>query len=445
MPGVIEVTYGSPDAAARIDDAAASLDAAPAGELRLRNAGLAVRLLRVDPARASQTLARLRATAGVGSAELVQYRHLEASAAVNDPYYVGYGAGAPFFESAAQPGQWDMHVMNVAGAWAHYAHLPAVGAPIAIIDTGVDVSHPDLAGGKVIRQRCFVTYPSSAAQTTGNFAVDSDGHGTNVAGIADADTDNAFGFAGVAFDAPLLAYRIFPSTPSGGCVGSSNAQCSSTDIDEATAIDDAVGSGAKVINLSLGAPGPGCTDNVEKSAVESAIARGVVVVAAAGNETKNALDCPAAYPGVIAVGADGLSGSANTEVVASYSNWTGASGPGGGGAYLVAPGGTASSDKDSDDLHWIENITSSEQSGAAGYCTTDFSGKSGDCRAAFAGTSQATPHVAGVVSLMLGLRPALSPAQIAADLCSTAQRIGDSKQGCGRVNAAAAVAKALTQ
>ncbi len=309
----------------------------------------------------------------------------------------------------------------------------------------MDVTHPDLAGGKIVRQYCYVTYPSNASQSSGPYATDTDGHGTNVAGIADADTNNDFGFAGVAFDAPMLAYRIFPTTPSGGCIGSSSAQCSTTDVDEASAINDAVAHGARVINLSLGATPPNCTDTVEENAVESAISRGVVVVAAAGNESKNGLDCPASYPGVIAVGAEGPSGSSNAEAVAGYSNYLNGSGTGNNGAYLVAPGGVADGSTDTNDLHYVENITSSEMADAATYCKVDYAGDSNDCRGGFSGTSQATPHVVGVVSLMLGLRPALTPAQIAADLCSTAHSIGDAKQGCGRLDAAAAVAKALTQ
>jgi subtilisin family serine protease len=147
---------------------------------------------------------------------------------------------------------------------------------------------------------------------------------------------------------------------------------------------------------------------------------------------------------VIAVGASALEGSTHSEGVAGYSNWTGSSGGGSGGAYLVAPGGDPSSDKDADDLHWIENIYSSTAM-SPGACSIDEAGEAGDCRILIAGTSQATPHVAGVAALILGLRPSLTPAQVAADLCSTATNIGSSKQGCGRLNAGAALAKAATQ
>jgi serine protease len=270
---------------------------------------------------------------------------------------------------------------------------------------------------------------------------DTDGHGTDVAGIADANTNNGVGFASIGFNAPLLAYRIFPSDPSGGCEGDNPpAQCSSNTLDESSAINDAVAHGAKVINLSLGASPPCSSADAEYQAVEHAIASGVVVVAAAGNETQGALDCPAADPGVIAVGATGLDDSTSPakEKVASYSNFLASST--GGGHYMVAPGGDPSGGSDNDDLHWIENIYSSTAV-QPGTCTADFHATNSvvDCRILIAGTSQATPHVAGVASLILRVRPNYSPSQVAAALCNSATKIGDSKQGCGRVDAAAAV------
>ena len=451
VPGVLTVRYASDDGARAIDSAAAAV-AGRTTDARFDSLGLRARVVSVDPARVQEAITRLQHTPGVISVERAQYRRLMAAVNVNDPYYKGFGPGAPYFATSDTPGQWDMHVINVGTAWGFYNSLPAVGAPIAVIDTGVDVTHPDLAGGKIIRQACFVTFPTTAAQTTSGFAIDTDGHGTNVAGIADADTNNSFGFAGVAFDAPLLAYRIFPTTPAGGCeVSSPPAQCDTTNVDEVSAINDAVSHGAKVINLSLGANGPlsKCQDSLEENAIESAISHGVVVVAAAGNESANSLDCPGAYPGVIAAGAEGPTGSADsnsdTQAVAPYSNWVSASGPGGGGAYLIAPGGVANSGSDSNDLHFVENITSSQMADASQFCTTDHAGAANDCRGGFAGTSQATPHVAGVASLILGLKPNLTPAQVASDICSTAHSIGSTKQGCGLVDAGAAVAKALTQ
>lgn len=442
VPGTIAVTYASGARLDSIDAVAGGLRGARTGDLQLAALNLRVRVLTVNPSLVDQAMAQLRSTPGVQSVSRVAYRQ-RMSVSSNDPYFDGFGPGAPFFEDSGHPGQWDMHVMHIDTAWNEVSgSAPVTGAPIAIVDTGVDVTHPELTGGKIVRTQCFVTFPSGTAQTSSSFVTDTDGHGSNVAGIADANTGNGLGFASPAFAAPMLAYRIFPSDPSAGCEGSNlPAQCQSNTLDEASAINDAVANGAKVINLSLGSSGQCSTSDPEYQAVEHAIASGVVVVAAAGNEHTAALDCPAADPGVIAVGATSLNDSSGTakEAVASYSNFLSSNG---GGHYLVAPGGDPNGSSDQDDLHWIENIYSSTAV-KPGTCSPDFQTSTvTDCRILIAGTSQATPHVVGVASLILAVRPSYSPAQVAAALCNSATNIGDAKQGCGRVDAAAAVSYA---
>ncbi len=457
VPGEIAVTYAR--------DASPTLNGTRVADLDYRNLRLHTRVLSVDPASVESELATFRAMPGVRIIGRVTYAQ-RMSFADNDPYYAGFtGTAAPYYETSTIPGQWDMHAINMDGAWSQFSSVPIIGAPIAIIDTGVDVTHPELttpsgvSAPKIVRTQCFVTYPTGTAQTTGQYVTDTDGHGTNVAGISDGDADNNFAFAGVAFDAPLLAYRIFPSDPSGGCdIDNPPAQCFTTSADEASAIDDAVQHGAKVINLSLGGSGPCTTSDPEYVAVEQAVAAGVVVVAAAGNGTgtppigQASLDCPAADPGVIAVGASALNDS-NTvsgpfEYVASYSDYVTGTGQANGGAYLVAPGGDPSASEQCgsctvDNLHWIENIYSADgigiSSGSACAGGTDYAGENGNCNVLIVGTSQATPHVTGVVSLMLAMNPNLTPAQIATGLCASADDIGDAKEGCGRLDAASAV------
>jgi subtilisin family serine protease len=352
-----------------------------------------------------------------------------------------------------------MHVIDLDGAWSLFG-ASVKAAPIAVVDTGVDLSHPEMGGGRVVRARCFVTYPNGSAQSTGQYVTDTDGHGTNVAGIADSDTNNNFGFVGTAYDAPLLAYRIFPSDPAGGCDIPPGKpvppQCNSNTADEASAINDAVANGAKVINLSLGGDPPCSTGDPEYVAVENAIKSGVVVVAAAGNGDPKTgvgnsfLDCPAADPGVIAVGASALddSGASIFERIAVYSNYLTTMGTSTNGAFLLAPGGDVTSSSDFDNLHWIQNIYSSTAYDASqrASCTggLDNLGEQGDCNVEIDGTSMAAPHVSGVAALMLGINPSLKPADVATGLCNTADKIGDPKQGCGRVNAAAAVSWAQT-
>ena len=426
-------------------------------QLDFPNQNVATRIVRVDPARSAAAMQLLRRAPGVASVARVQYRYAMSAPAypVNDPYFNGFnGAAAPYFETAGTPGQWDMHVIQAERAWG-YA-LPAAtnsnpsvvnGPPIGVIDTGADLTHPDLGSGKVIYAHCFVTLNGQA--TSGNYVTDVDGHGTNTAGIASAATNNGFGFAGVGFNAHLIIERIFPTPPQVGCpTTSTNPQCSASSADEASAIQDAVNHGARVISLSLGAVPDkttgSCSDPVELQAVQYAQAHGAVVVAASGNESAAALDCPSAYPGVISVGASALSdpaGAPVTEKVASYSNYVSGTN---GSLYLVAPGGDPSGSSDTDDLHWIENIYSSTASDQVGKpCSPDFGSTTGtpDCRVLIAGTSQATPHVAGAVALLLAA--GATPAAVPGLLCTTADNINDPKQGCGRLNIYHAMAKAL--
>lgn len=453
VPGTIAVTYANGFSTDKLDSLESNVRARRSTDLQFSALGTRTRVITVDPSQTAETIAKLKNIPGVQAVAQVAYRK-RMTVTSNDPYYVGFGPGAPYFEDAATAGQWDMHVINVANAWNLVTSTsPVSGGAIAIVDTGVDVTHPELTGGKITRTQCFVTYPNGTPQTHTSFVTDTDGHGTNVAGIADGDTNNSLGFASVGFGAHLMAYRIFPTDPTGGCdapSNSNNPQCGASTADEASAINDAVANGAKVINLSLGASGQCSASDPEYIAVENAIAHNVVVVAAAGNESAPTLDCPAADPGVIAVGATGLddSGASIVERVASYSNSMTTTN---GGHYVVAPGGDpTSADTDpnnpnTDFLHWIEHIYSTTAV-SQGTCAADKGAPptgTVDCRVLIAGTSQATPHVVGIASLILAVKPNYTPAQVAAAICSSATNINDPKQGCGRVDAAAAVAYAL--
>jgi subtilisin family serine protease len=370
----------------------------------------------------------------------------------------------PFFPNDVPPNgfydpvdQWDLFGSGTAGlatapngigapyAWG-YTHGSA-SVPIAIIDTGADLTASDLAG-KISYEVAWVTGESPYPNTGATAAQDHDGHGTNVSGIAAADTNNAYGFAGTGFNSELQIYRIFPE-PQAPCYTSCSSYGAST-ADEANAVYDALKHHARVINLSLGScEGAGSPDPTEFAAIEAAISAGVVVAAAAGNErsggggsgcgTANTIDFPAAYPGVIAVGATSLNdgGSTNpdtaTEYVASYSN----SGP---GLAVVAPGGDPSGTSDTDPLHWITNLYSSTVSDPSQQCQPIQGISPPLCAALFAGTSQATPHVSGVAALMLAANGSLGPAQIKAMMESTADNISDPNQGFGRLDAYRALA-----
>ena len=382
----------------------------------------------------ASVVASLKSHSEVVSAEPLQLRYKTSVSATtpNDTHYATtqWDMLRTFANFAWSYSTGTAEAVNIIQTSSMYSCTHVSGIAVAILDTGADVGHQDLAGTKITCAEKVVggtiTYGTAAVQ-------DTDGHGTNVSGIAAANTNNGFGFAGIGFNVSLQEYKIFPDS----------ASPSADTGDESQAIYDAVHNGARVINLSLGGGQASGFDPVERDAVEFAIANGVVVVAAAGNDTATTVDFPAGYDGVISVGATSLDDSAapktyanppaDPDVIASYSN----SGP---RLTLVAPGGdppmcetvatpNCTTYTGIDVLHWIENIYTRTPLSSANACSNI-----NDCRALFAGTSQASPHVAGAVALLLSRNPNLTVAQVTQILESTADDIGDSRQGHGRLN-----------
>ncbi len=439
--------------------------------------GRATRVLAVNPSDLATAQALLRSQPGVIDASPVRrLRPLTTTAYLtNDPYFKGQtGATAPLYQTSSTYGQWDMHVIGLEHAFAYSqagngsgitnaGALGSTNVKLAIIDTGEDMTQPDLSGDHVIRTQCYLT-DDNGTQSVSAFVTDPQGHGTDVTGIAAADTGNGYGFAGAGGNVSLLLYRVFP-TPDDNCTSTSStdSRCGATDVDVADAIDDAVSYGANVINLSLGI-GQNCTggqdpDTTEGSAIANAIANNVVVVAASGNQGGSGVEAPACDPGVIAVGASAYNdGQPNgsgftgpgTEYVPSYSQYGSSNVAKSTSSWgLVAPGGDATGSTDPDNLHWIDNVWTSTPYDAnfAGDCSTDVFGETGDCQALLNGTSMATAHVAGAAALVLSVSGTsgayATPAAMFRLLCTTADNIGDPHEGCGRLNVYRAVATAV--
>ena len=320
-------------------------------------------------------------------------------------------AGGPTTGDPIAPAQWGLAQIKAPGAWARGAR--GAETTIAVIDTGVDLAHPDLQG-KLLGGTDYVKSGDGCAGPQ-----DEHGHGTHVAGIAAANTGNGLGVAGVAPDARILPVRALDaggSEPQAGVVYD--------------AVRWAADNGADVINMSLAdLPLQGTLDGTSEdaeAAVDYAWSKGALVVAAASNESFPLCNYPAAATRAVCVAATDSRG-----LPAAYSNFPNSPS---GAVGVRAPGGEGSPlfceyEGDIWSTVWPgETIDSGCGKDVRGYET-------------FAGSSMAAPHVAGVAALLAGR--GLSNAQIVECLRTTSSNEGDYDPvlGYGIVNADAAVAR----
>jgi serine protease len=318
--------------------------------------------------------------------------------------------------------QWNLRMIHAPEAWDVTTGADAV--IVAVIDTG-RTNHPDLAG----RQSGGYDFISSASRARDGGGRDPDPtdpgdlgggngtssfHGTHVAGIVGAATDNATGVAGVTWQTQIMHLRVL------GVGGGTDADIAEA-IRYAAGLSNASGTTppqrAHVINMSLG--GPGFSQTMQ-NAVTAARAAGVVVLAAAGNSSSTGFFSPAGLEGVVSVV------SLNSaRARAWYSNH----GP---AADVSAPGGD---DVDRDGDGQPDSVLSTIYDDSFQPPLPLYVG--------YQGTSMACPHVAGVAALVLAVDPTLTPDEVEAVLFATAEDLGapgrDDQFGHGLVNALAAV------
>ncbi len=309
--------------------------------------------------------------------------------------------------------QWGLTRINAVKAWPRST---GKGIVVAVVDTGIDLGHPDLRG-KLVRGINLLNRAKPPQ--------DDNGHGTHVAGVIAAATGNGTGIAGVAPNAKLMPVKVLDSTGTGA-----NATITA-------GIRWAVDHGARVINMSLGqnaATGPVATLTGENDALHAAIdyawGRGVVVVAAAGNSTVPVCSEPSAWQHVVCVGALDPSDvrAFYSQGDATMTEWF-VCAPGGAG-YAAGTNGFGVGSVDDNTVNVLSTV---------GRDTDEDTRKTG--YVAMAGTSMASPHVAGVVALLLARH--LSAAKAVATLLATAVDLGtpgvDPVYGSGLIDAAAAV------
>lgn len=341
--------------------------------------------IRVAPGAEQETIARLLARGDVEFATLNYI--VQAFETPNDP---GFGS------------QWGMTKIEAPSAW-NISHGSA-DITIAVIDTGVDLDHPDLAGKLWVNTD---EIPANGLDDDFNgyiddvngydfynldaFPDDDNSHGSHVAGIAAAATNNGVGVAGVSWGAKIMALKALNYNGNGSTA------------DLAEAVYYAVDNGAKVINMSLGIPWTSWPCNYPdiETAFTYAVNHNVLLVVAAGNDGKYGVSCPGAYDQAMAVGSTDSSDNRS-----SFSNY----GP---RLDIAAPG---------------SSIYSTWSNGTYGTKS---------------GTSMATPYVAGLAALVWGMAPNMTAAQVRQAIESTADDLGppgwDIYYGYGRINAFAAL------
>ena len=281
--------------------------------------------------------------------------------------------------------QWNFRNINVEQAWDE---TKGDGMTIAVIDTGVS-KVPDLKLTKFVQGYDFVNDKDDAS--------DQNGHGTHVAGTIAQSTNNGYGVAGIAYQASIMPLKVLSSSGGG------------TIADIAEAIKFAADNGADVINMSLGGSG---ASNMMEEAIKYAHSKGVVIVAAAGNEARNSSSYPARYPNVISVSATDAAGDK-----APYSNF-------GAGVDISAPGGSETG-------KIIQNTVDPSNGESV------FVG--------FQGTSMAAPHVAAVAALIKSTGVE-DPTEVLDILKQSSRKVQEDHLnhfGAGHLDAGAAVKLAL--
>lgn len=359
-----------------------------------------------DPTSASRTLTSAGINSRISPSEPFHFEGTVNSSSFsgtpNDP---NYGS------------QWNLAAINASGAWNVTTGSNVV---VADVDTGVDFTHVDLPSPQLVPGIDeSQTVPVAINYASGNTdqGQSASGHGTAVAGVIAAATNNGQLVSSLGWNTSVMPVKVNLDATTNP---QPDAQIAAG-ILWAADITKHPSENVRVINLSLGSA---CTDATVQSAIQNAQNKGILIVAAAGNAAlsigfdpspndfayNNPPIYPAAWPGVLAVGATGRDGKR-----AFYSDT-------GNYVSLVAPGGSGDGNT-ADDMLLLH---------AGGGTTSDF------------GTSFAAPEVAATAALILSVNPTLTPSQVSELITGSATDLGptgrDVEYGYGMLNAGVALA-----
>lgn len=327
---------------------------------------------------------------------------------VNQPGVVAVSLDLPVETALAESAAF----INADDVWQQY-NLTGAGVNVAVIDTGVDINHPDLAD-HIVAQHCFSLEGCPGGGTESDSAQDENGHGSHIAGIITGR--GATGPRGIAPDAGIVAVRVLNRNGTGATSDVLAA------IDWVVANHDSLG--VKIINLSLGGGnyGDACDQadantRLYAAAVARANQAGLSVFAASGNSGyTEAMMAPACVPGVVAVG----------------------------NVYDTAQGLVSwptCSDRNvlADQVPCSSNSSVTLDVLAPGVSIV--AANLGGGLASRSGTSMSTPHASAVAAMLLQANPGLSPAEVEAILVETGRPVTDSRNGrvTPRLDALAAV------
>ena len=361
----------------KLDDALKTYAADPAVEFAVPNVNFKVQMSAAKPVAMS-----IKASSSA-SAAVVPTRKSTATAVTSSSVEVQDPLGNQ---------QWYLSALGMNQVWSDYG-TGSAGVTVAVLDTGVDYTHPDLAG-KIIKGPDYVDSDFDPK--------DEHGHGTHVTGIIVAGLNNQQGIAGLAPQVHVMAIRVLDAKGSGSLFRI------------AKGIAYAANNGARVINLSLGSPPGGfIMKSLANFLASYAERKGALIVAAAGN-AGGAIGYPAAASKFLSVGAVN-----QQNYLASFSN----RGPELG---VVAPGVDILSTFPTYD------VTTNAEGLPHNYASLN-------------GTSMATPMVSALAAMIISKDPYLTPEQVRQRILTTATDLGtigrDDMFGNGLINPARALAK----